>query len=51
MVQAIATGRSPAHLSAEMGASRSMAWRWWRRWQKKAGRTGSPVQRGLLAFG
>jgi transposase InsO family protein len=34
MVQRIAAGRPPAHVAAEMGISRTTAWRWWRRWQQ-----------------
>jgi transposase-like protein len=33
MVQRIATGRPVAHVAAEMGVSRTTAWRWWRRWK------------------
>jgi transposase InsO family protein len=33
MVQRIAAGRPVAHVAAEMGVSRTTAWRWWRRWQ------------------
>ena len=39
MVQRIAAGRPPAHVAAEMGVSRTTAWRWWRRWQAQ-GRAG-----------
>jgi transposase InsO family protein len=39
MVQRIAAGRPPAHVAAEMGVSRTTAWRWWRRWQAE-GRAG-----------
>jgi transposase InsO family protein len=33
MVQRIAAGRPPAHVAAEMGVSRTTAWKWWHRWQ------------------
>ncbi|GIG36282.1 IS481 family transposase [Cellulomonas pakistanensis] len=33
MVQRIAAGRPVAHVAAEMGVSRTTAWRWWRRFQ------------------
>jgi len=33
MVRRIATGRPVAHVAAEMGVSRTTAWRWWRRFQ------------------
>lgn len=33
MVQRIAAGRPVAHVAAEMGISRTTAWRWWRRFQ------------------
>src|SRR3954463_10180791 len=33
MVRRIATGRSPAHVAAEMGVSRACAYKWWGRWQ------------------
>jgi transposase InsO family protein len=39
MVQRIAAGRPPAQVAAEMGISRTTAWRWWRRWQAE-GRAG-----------
>lgn len=39
LVQRIAAGRPPAHVAAEMGVSRTTAWRWWRRWQE-LGRAG-----------
>jgi transposase InsO family protein len=39
LVQRIAAGRPPAHVAAEMGVSRTTAWRWWRRWQSE-GRSG-----------
>jgi transposase InsO family protein len=39
MVQRIAAGRPVAHVAAEMGISRTTAWRWWRRWQAE-GRAG-----------
>ena len=39
MVERIAAGRPPAHVAAEMGVSRTTAWRWWRRWQVE-GRAG-----------
>jgi transposase InsO family protein len=33
MVQRIGAGRPVAHVAAEMGVSRTTAWRWWRRYQ------------------
>ncbi|MFE4952520.1 IS481 family transposase, partial [Leifsonia sp. NPDC056665] len=33
MVQRIGSGRPVAHVAAEMGVSRTAAWRWWRRFQ------------------
>jgi transposase InsO family protein len=33
LVQRIATGRPPAHVAAEMGISRTCAYKWWSRWQ------------------
>lgn len=33
MVQRIAAGRPVAHVAAEMGISRTCAWRWWRRYR------------------
>lgn len=33
MVQRIGAGRPVAHVAAEMGVSRTTAWRWWRRFQ------------------
>ncbi|WP_432945764.1 IS481 family transposase [Kribbella sp. CA-253562] len=33
MVRRIAAGRAVAHVAAEMGVSRTCAWRWWRRYQ------------------
>ncbi len=33
MVQRIAAGRPVAHVAAEMGISRSSAWKWWRRYR------------------
>src|SRR3954447_14040185 len=33
MVRRIATGRSPAHVAAEMGVSSACAYKWWGRWQ------------------
>jgi transposase InsO family protein len=39
MVQRIASGRPVSHVAAEMGVSRTTAWRWWRRWQA-CGRAG-----------
>lgn len=33
MVKRIASGRAGAHVAAEMGISRTTAWRWWRRFQ------------------
>ncbi len=33
MVQRIAAGRPVSHVAAEMGISRTTAWRWWRRFQ------------------
>jgi transposase InsO family protein len=39
LVHRIATGRPVAHVAAEMGVSRTTAWRWWRRFQEH-GRAG-----------
>ncbi|WP_159791551.1 IS481 family transposase [Puerhibacterium puerhi] len=39
MVGRIAAGRPVAHVAAEMGVSRTTAWRWWRRYQQQ-GRAG-----------
>ncbi len=39
MVQRIAAGRPVAHVAAEMGVSRTTAWRWWRRY-RQLGRAG-----------
>lgn len=39
MVQRIGAGRPVAHVAAEMGVSRTTAWRWWRRYQQ-LGRAG-----------
>lgn len=39
MVQRIAAGRPVAHVAAEMGVSRTTAWRWWRRY-RELGRAG-----------
>jgi len=39
MVQRIAAGRPVAHVAAEMGISRTTAWRWWRRY-RELGRAG-----------
>lgn len=33
MVQRIQSGRAVAHVAAEMGISRTTAWRWWRRYR------------------
>lgn len=33
MVQRIQSGRAVAHVAAEMGVSRTAAWRWWRRFR------------------
>ena len=34
MVQRIQSGRAVAHVAAEMGISRTTAWRWWRRFSE-----------------
>ena len=34
MVQRIGSGRAVAHVAAEMGISRTTAWRWWRRFRE-----------------
>lgn len=34
MVQRIRSGRAVAHVAAEMGISRTTAWRWWRRFRE-----------------
>lgn len=34
MVQRIGSGRAVAHVAAEMGVSRTTAWRWWRRFRE-----------------
>jgi transposase InsO family protein len=39
MVQRIQSGRAVAHVAAEMGVSRTTAWRWWRRFREQ-GRAG-----------
>jgi len=39
MVQRIQSGRAVAHVAAEMGISRTTAWRWWRRFREH-GRAG-----------
>lgn len=39
LVSRIASGRPVAHVAAEMGVSRTTAWRWWRRFQAE-GRPG-----------
>ncbi len=39
MVQRIQAGRAVAHVAAEMGISRTTAWRWWRRFREQ-GRVG-----------
>ena len=33
MIQRIQSGRAVAHVAAEMGVSRTTAWRWWRRFR------------------
>lgn len=35
MVQRIESGRAVAHVAAEMGISRTTAWRWWRRFREQ----------------
>jgi len=35
LVQRIQTGRAIAHVAAEMGISRTTAWRWWRRFREQ----------------
>ena len=35
MVQRIQSGRAVAHVAAEMGISRTTAWRWWRRYREE----------------
>ncbi len=39
LVQRIQSGRAVAHVAAEMGVSRTTAWRWWRRYREQ-GRAG-----------
>lgn len=39
MIQRIQSGRAVAHVAAEMGLSRTTAWRWWRRYRDQ-GRAG-----------
>lgn len=39
MVQRIQSGRAVAHVAAEMGISRTTAWRWWR-WFRELGPAG-----------
>lgn len=34
MIQRIQSGRAVAHVAAEMGVSRTTAWRWWRRFRE-----------------
>ena len=34
MIQRIGSGRAVAHVAAEMGVSRTTAWRWWRRFRE-----------------
>ena len=34
MIQRIGSGRAVAHVAAEMGISRTTAWRWWRRFRE-----------------
>lgn len=34
MVERIGSGRAVAHIAAEMGISRTTAWRWWRRFRE-----------------
>lgn len=34
LVHRIRSGRAPAHVAAEMGISRTTAWRWWRRFRE-----------------
>ena len=49
LVSRIAAGRPVAHVAAEMGVSRTTAWRWWRRFQAE-GRAGL-VDRSSVAHG
>ena len=35
MIQRIQSGRAVAHVAAEMGISRTTAWRWWRRFREE----------------
>ena len=47
LVQRIAAGRPPAHVAAEMGVSRTTAWKWWRRWKTEG--TAGLIDRSSVA--
>lgn len=47
MVQRIQSGRAVAHVAAEMGISRTTAWRWWRRFREQG--TAGLVDRSSVA--
>ncbi len=47
MVQRIQSGRAVAHVAAEMGISRTTAWRWWRRFREHG--TAALVDRSSVA--
>ncbi|TQM98098.1 transposase IS481 family protein [Microbacterium lacticum] len=49
MVQRIGSGRAVAHVAAEMGISRTTAWRWWRRFREHG--TAGLVDRSSVAHG
>ena len=49
LVQRIQSGRAVAHVAAEMGVSRTTAWRWWRRFQVQG--AAGLVDRSSIAHG